>query len=63
MKGFKETFTELEEAAKAMTDKEYLKYYKSLLKKYKVKEIDELSKEDKKKFFNDIEKSVKASDE
>lgn len=63
MKGFKDTFTEIEEKAKEMSNKEYDKYFQQLLKKYKAKDIEDLSKEDKKKFFNDIEKNVKADSE
>jgi len=36
---------------------EYQKFFKKKLAEYKVKSPAELSTEDKKKFFNDIEKS------
>lgn len=48
---------------KEMTGKEYDKYFQSLLKRYRVKDISELSDKDKKKFFDEIEKNVKADDE
>ena len=35
---------------------EYEKFFRKMLKKYGVKEPDELSKEEKKKFFDEIEK-------
>lgn len=38
---------------------EYEKFFKMMLKKYKVKEPDQLSPKDKKKFFNEIEKKWK----
>lgn len=63
MKSFKEYFKSLEEKAKKMNDKEFDRFYKKLLKKYGVKDLEDLSKEDKKKFFNDIEKNVQADDE
>lgn len=53
----------IEEKAKEMSDKEYEKYFKSLLKKYKVKDVSELSDKDKKKFFDEIEKNVQADNE
>ena len=45
-------------------DKEaYQKFFKEIMKKYGVKSPAELSDEDKKKFFNEIEKGWKADDE
>jgi hypothetical protein len=37
-------------------DSEYQKFFKKKLKEYGVDEPDELSKEDKKKFYSEIEK-------
>jgi len=37
-------------------DSEYQKFFKAKLKEFGVKEPDELSKEDKKKFYSEVEK-------
>jgi len=63
MKGFKEYFKSIEEKAKQMSDKQFDRYFKQLLKKYKVKDIEELSDKDRKKFFKEIDDNVKADDE
>ena len=57
---FKEMFTE---KAKEMSDKEYEKYFKAMLKKYKVNDPSELDKNKRKKFIDEIESNVKADNE
>ena len=44
-------------------DSEYEKFFKKKLKEYGVKEPDELSKEDKKKFYSEIEKEWDKEDD
>ena len=41
----------------------YQKFFKALLKEYGVDSPDELSKEDKKKFFDEVDKKWKAKKE
>ncbi len=58
MKSFREYLRESEEKAKGAKKEEtseYKAYFKKMLAKYKVEEPSELSKEDKKKFFAEIE--------
>lgn len=44
-------------------DSEYQKFFKKKLKEFGVKEPDELSKEDKKKFYSEIEKEWDKEDD
>lgn len=60
MKSFKEL--ELSEKQKDYSDKEYEKLFKSELKKFKVKSIEDLSDSDKKKFFNKLDSLVKSDE-
>lgn len=60
MLGYKEYYKALEEKAKQMSDVQFDKYYKKLLKSFGAKDIEDLSKENKKKFFNQIDKDVKS---
>ena len=57
MKTFKELV--LDEGTK----EEYQKFFNSKLKKFDVKSVSELSDEDKKKFFNEIDKEWKGDNE
>ena len=57
MKTFKELI--LDEGTKA----EYQKFFNDKLKKFDVKSVSELSDEDKKKFFNEIDKEWKGDSE
>ena len=54
MKSFKSMF----EKAKEVSDKEYEKIFKTELKKFGVKDIQDLSDKDKKKFFNKLDSLV-----
>lgn len=56
-------FVEKEEKETKGDKEVYQKKLNSLLKKYKVKSIAELSKEDKPKFFKELDKSHKSDDE
>ena len=49
--------------AEEKNDGEYKKYFCKILKKYGADSVDDLSDEDKKKFFNEIESGWKAKDE
>ena len=42
---------------------EYKEFFQKMLKKYNVKEPDELDDEEKKKFFDEIDRKWKAKDE
>ena len=44
-------------------DKEYKEFFEKMLKKYGVKSPEELSDEDKKKFYNEIDREFKAKEE
>ena len=57
MKTFKELV--LDEGTK----EEYQKFFNDKLKKFDVKSVSELSDEDKKKFFNEIDKEWKGENE
>ena len=57
MKTFKELV--LDEGTKA----EYQKFFNDKLKKFDVKSVSELSDEDKKKFFNEIDKEWEGENE
>ena len=57
MKTFKELV--LDEGTKA----EYQKFFNGKLKKFDVKSVSELSDEDKKKFFNEIDKEWEGENE
>jgi hypothetical protein len=57
MKTFKELV--LDEGTK----EEYQKFFNGKLKKFDVKSVSELSDEDKKKFFNEIDKEWKGENE
>ena len=57
MKTFKELV--LDEGTK----EEYQKFFKGKLKKFNVKSVSELSDEDKKKFFNEVDKEWKGDNE
>lgn len=52
---------------KYLTEKEeltpYQKFFKAMLKEYGVNSPDELSKEEKKKFFDEVDKKWKAKEE
>ena len=56
-------FKDMFEKAKEMTDKEYEKYFRAMLKKYKVKDPSELDKNKRKKFFDEIDKNVNSDSE
>ena len=45
------------------TKEEYQKFFNSKLKKFDVKSVSELDDEDKKKFFNEIDKEWKGDSE
>ena len=45
------------------TKEEYQKFFNAKLKKFDVKSVSELSDEDKKKFFNEVDKEWKGDNE
>ena len=53
-------FKDIFEKSKEMSNKEYDLYFQKLLKKYKIKDISELSDKDKSKFFKEIDRAVKS---
>ena len=66
MKSFREYLRESEEKAKGAKKEEtseYKAYFKKMLAKYKVEEPSELSKEDKQKFFDEVDAGWKGDDE
>ena len=52
-----------EEGAVTEQSAEYKKYFNSMLKKWNVKDVGDLSDEDKKKFFAEVDKGYKAKGE
>jgi hypothetical protein len=61
---FIKQFENVDEAEQKSGDQEaYQKFFQAKLKKYKVKSPSELSDEDKKKFFDEVEKGWKGKDE
>lgn len=44
-------------------EKDYKEFFEKMLKKYGVKSPEDLSDEDKKKFYNEIDKKFKAKEE
>lgn len=57
--GIKAEGVEIEEGR----DKEYEKFFKAAMKKFKIKDINDLSDKERAKFFNYIDKNWKAEDE
>jgi len=53
----------LEEGKESKKQKEYQAFFQKTLGKYKVKNPAELSKEDKKKFFDEIDKGWEGENE
>lgn len=63
MIGYKEYYKMLEEKAKTMTDKQQEKLFRKELKKFGVKDLEDLTPEQKKKFFNKIDSLIDAKKE
>lgn len=66
MKSFREYLREAEAKSKCVEEEattEYKEYFKKMLDKYKVGDPSELSKEDKQKFFDEVDAGWKGKDE
>lgn len=65
MKTFKEILTEAEEKEEKGSGKgkKYDDFFAGMLKKWKIKNPSELSKEDKKKFFDEVDAGYEADNE
>lgn len=57
------TFRQLLEADDKMKDNKYKAYFEKMLKKWKIDSPADLSKEDKKKFYDEVDKGYKADNE
>jgi hypothetical protein len=63
MKSFKQLMTEGADKESENDGPEYKAFFNKMLKKYKVKDPSELSKEDQKKFYDEVDAGWKGDNE